>query len=44
MTIIPLMPWIMRPTTSGNGEVSLSMTLLSKTPPFSIHLPSPAMP
>jgi hypothetical protein len=42
MTIIPFMPWIMRPMTSGKGVSSLSMAALSSTPPPATHLSRPA--
>ncbi len=42
MTIIPLMPWIAKPSTSGKTNSRLSTTALSSTPPSITHLPSPA--
>jgi hypothetical protein len=43
MTINPFIPCSMKPTTSGNGDPSLSMTALSNTPPLSTQMPSPAI-
>ena len=37
MIIIPLMPWIANPTTSGNGLPWLSSTAWSNTPPIPTH-------
>ena len=42
MSIIPFMPWTMKPTTSSNGASSASMAALSSTPPSSTQMPSPA--
>ena len=41
-TIMPLMPWIMKPATSGKGVASLCIIEASATPPLMIHLPRPA--